>query len=130
MRRDWFDQVKQEFDEHDNALLNVKRSEYADDEDVLVNFKEVARMVNLTPEKYCIVLLCKHFHAILRAVDSGTYKWIWADELGEGLKQRISDLRNFAVLLAALIDERVGCDDLSAAITITIPEGSERDESR
>lgn len=127
MKRDKFERVKQEFDNHDNALLNVKRSEYANEDDVLVNFKEVARMTGLTPEKYCSVLLSKHFHAILRAVDLGTYKWIWADELGEGLKQRISDLRNFAVLLAALIEERIGADDPSA--TITIIETGEEDES-
>lgn len=116
MRAEIFSLVRQEFDDVENKLLGVKRSEYAGDEDVLINFREVAEINHMTPEKYCSVLLSKHFHAILRAVDKGEYKWCWADEFGEGLKQRIADTRNFLILLAALIAEKAEPERLSITI--------------
>jgi hypothetical protein len=102
-----FNDILSEFEEQEHKLLGVKRSEYAKDEDCLVNFKEVSAIVGLDPEEYCLILAMKHIHAIKRAVFSDqAIKWSWQDPVfGEGLKQRIADARNFLILLAAILEE-------------------------
>ena len=110
MKVEDFMRLKQEFDEHESVLLGVKKTEYASDEDHLSNFKEVASWLGIYPEEYCMTLTLKHMHSILRAVKSQDYRWSWSSDIGEGLKQRISDARNYLLLLAALIEERE-CDD-------------------
>ena len=107
MRATRFNALKREFDEHETMLLGVKKTEYANDEDRLINFKEASVMSGLTPEHYCFTLVMKHIHAIRRVVVlDGEYEWCWSNEWGEGIKQRIADARNYILLLAALMDEK------------------------
>jgi hypothetical protein len=108
MRVEDFRKLKSEFDDYEAMLLGVKKTEYANDADRLINFKEASQMVGLTPEYYCFVLITKHYHAIRKAVLEGEYNWCWSNEFGEGMKQRIADIRNYMLLLSALIEEKKG----------------------
>jgi hypothetical protein len=119
MNSDAFNEVKKEFDAKESELLGIKKTEYASDTDRLINFKEASRMVGLTPEHYCLVLITKHYHAISRAVSSGKYGWCWNNDLGEGLKQRIADARNYLLLLAAILEEEQ--HDGQDAKTLVVP---------
>jgi len=105
MKIEEFRKLRQEFDDHEEMLLEVKKTEYANDADRLINFKEASQMVGLTPEHYCFILIAKHFHAIRKAVLEDKYNWCWNAEFGEGMKQRIADARNYLLLLAALMEE-------------------------
>jgi hypothetical protein len=49
-----------------------------------------------------------HFHAIKKAVLEEKYNWQWRTEDGEGMKQRIADIRNYFILVAALMSEEKG----------------------
>lgn len=89
-------------------LLGFKRGEYTQgDEDVLINFKQVAAFMNITPEEVCLTYMMKHIQSITMAVKRNPgIKFEWKTETGEeGLAQRFSDARNYLLLLAALIDE-------------------------
>lgn len=108
MDRAQFQMMKKAFDDHENMLLGVKRSEYANDVDALTNFKEASMMAGLSPKHYCLSLTMKHIHAIRKAVLDDKYTWCWNNEWGEGMKQRIADARNFLILLAALMEEEKG----------------------
>ncbi len=51
----------------------------------------------------------KHIQSIVLSIKTGSYcdKWYWNDDGNEGLKQRISDARNYLILLAACIEEEL-----------------------
>ena len=102
-----FNGILEEFMGKEISLLTKKRSEYAGDEDVLINFKQVAAWLGVEPEQYCMTLIFKHLQSVFKAVNGGVYTWEW--EIpggGEGMKQRISDLRNYFMLLGALLSEK------------------------
>lgn len=87
-------------------LRDSKESEYATDADTLLNFHRAGPFLGMTPAQYCMVLLTKHVQGITNQVMSG--KWTWAYRMengGEGLKQRLADLVNYASLLFALLHE-------------------------
>ena len=100
-----FTDLHGEFTAMEGKLLGIKRSEYANEENVLKNFEQVSSFEGRRPEELCMTLLLKHVQSIQRAVESGSWKWVWTDEKGmEGMKQRISDARNYLLLLAAIMD--------------------------
>lgn len=108
-----FTDLVSEFTSVEASLLKIKRSEYTQEEDdCLQNFRQVGDFLGLEPEMVCLVYLTKHFQSIQRAVESGEYSFSWWDEQGnvEGLKQRISDLRNYLLLLSAILDEKEGSE--------------------
>lgn len=101
-----FHELAEEFGGRERALLDHKRSEYASQEaDVLENFHTLGALLHQRPEQVAATLLAKHIQAILKQVQDDAYSWSWASDEGEGLKQRISDARNYLLLLAACIDE-------------------------
>ena len=100
-----FMDIVEEFRAHEEELLAAKRAAYAGDADCLSNFKQIAGILGLVPEQVCSVYLLKHILGIAREVDAGG-KAVWGDAASEGLNQRISDARNYLVLLAAIIRER------------------------
>lgn len=106
-----FTSVVQEFLDHEEILLGVKRTDYAKgDQDCLINFKGVSGILEITPQSYCMTLIMKHIHSIIMTVRTGGINpqdWCWSSSRGEGMKQHISDARNYLVLLAALIDEEM-----------------------
>ena len=102
-----FEKVYQMFKDKEEELLRIKRHEYIGDGDgdVISNFKQIADFEGRQPEEVCLTLILKHLQSVQRAVASGIYSANWYDENRhiEGLWQRISDLRNYLLLLSALI---------------------------
>lgn len=93
----------------EQELLGFKRGEYTQgDEDVLINFKQVAAFTDTTPEEVCLTYMMKHIQSIAMAIKRNPdIKFEWKTETGEeGLAQRFSDARNYLLLLAALIVDR------------------------
>jgi len=91
----------------ERSLLLSKRAEYAVDEDCLSNFKVTAGQLGVPPEEVCLVFLMKHTQAIAKAAMDKSTRLDWGGSgAKEGFSQRISDARNYLILLAALIEER------------------------
>jgi len=108
MTKDCFEELLEEFLEHEAGILEWKRGEYAPNDDRLQNFREVAAFLNKRPAEVALTYLMKHIQSIALAVRTGSYNWTWETEGGEGLKQRIADARNYLLLLAACLDEEGG----------------------
>lgn len=107
MDREQFAKLYKEFENMESNLLINKRSEYAPDEDCLSNFKLTASQLGITPEEVCLVFLMKHTQAVAKAAMKPDTRLGWGGTGSiEGFSQRISDARNYLVLLAALIKER------------------------
>ncbi len=109
-----FYELYSEFLEHEMKLLDVKRDEYTEDgeADSLQNFRQVAAFEGRSPEEVCLTYIIKHMQSLQRAVSTGEYinDW-WSEERGvEGIKQRIADIRNYMLLLAAILDDKE-CDE-------------------
>lgn len=100
-----FENLREEFLEHEAGILEWKRGEYAPNDDRLQNFREVAAFLNKRPAEVALTYLMKHIQSITLAVRTGSYNWTWNTEGGEGLKQRIVDARNYLLLLAACLEE-------------------------
>lgn len=105
MTKDRFEELREEFLEHEARILDWKRGEYSPNEDRLQNFREVAAFLNKRPAEVALTYLMKHIQSITLAVRTGSYNWTWNTEGGEGLKQRIVDARNYLLLLAACLEE-------------------------
>ena len=108
-----FYELYSEFAQHEQELLNIKRGEYTQDGDAdsLQNFRQVAAFEGRRPEEVCLTYIIKHMQSLQRAVSTGEYinAW-WSEEQGvEGIKQRIADIRNYMLLLAAILDDKE-CD--------------------
>lgn len=96
-----------EISEREFEILGYKGAEYSSDQDRLINFFQVGVMTNQTPEKVIFSYLCKHIQCIGQAIETNKYDWCWTTKEGtEGLKQRIVDVRNYAILLAGLLDAK------------------------
>jgi hypothetical protein len=100
-----FEQLVKEFQEQEGKILSHKGNEYSDQEDRLLNFREVSEFLGRTPAEVALSYLLKHIQSIALAVRTGKYAWAWETEGGEGLKQRIADARNYLLLLAACLEE-------------------------
>jgi len=57
-------------------------------------------------EQVCLVLLGKHLTSIARQIADQSVDWNWSNGEQEGIKQHISDARNYLLLLAAILAER------------------------
>ncbi len=100
-----FENLVKKFQEQEAKILSHKANEYSDQEDRLLNFREVAEFLGRTPAEVALAYLMKHVQSIALAVKTGKYAWAWETEGGEGLKQRIADARNYLLLLAACLEE-------------------------
>jgi len=89
---------------NEEAKLNVtKGEEYAiENEDALNNFKQAAEMLGVTPLQVCTVYMYKHFCAIMNHAKRG-------DVLSEPIEGRILDLRLYAAIYLALVQEEELC---------------------
>lgn len=91
------------------GLRDEKEAEYANGADTLLNFHLAGPFLGLTPAQYAMVLLTKHVQGIAKQVMAGKWRWAYhTEDGGEGLKQRIADLKNYADLLFALLSEEAG----------------------
>jgi len=106
MNREQFDELYAHFVGVEGGLLDRKRGEYTDGDDVLANFKATAEALGLSSEDVCAVLLLKHVQAIVIAARDKSTRLGFGDASREGFSQRIADARNYLVLLAALVGER------------------------
>jgi hypothetical protein len=107
MNREVFESLYKTFEVAERDLLISKRSEYAADADVLANFKVTANQLGVSPEEVCLVFMMKHVQAIAKAAMKPETRLGWGGTgATEGFSQRISDARNYLVLLSALIYER------------------------
>ena len=102
-----FAHLKEDFEAHEDALLRFKRTQYAADGDRLKNFRLIGELLGLRPEQVAVVYMAKHFQSIAQQVMEDTYEWAWETDRGEGLKQRIADLRNYGLLLAGCLEEAI-----------------------
>lgn len=81
------------------ATLNVKGGEYSSDRDRLENFKRGAQMTGADPRQIALIYMAKHFDAIGSFVRDPTMP------TSEPIRGRFIDLANYAVLMAALVEE-------------------------
>jgi len=103
-----FDNLRETFLSKEAEVFDWKRGEYGDDEDKLLNFKQIANFTGVYPSEVCMIHMLKHIQSLALAIKNGKHKdkWFWCDEKGnEGLNQRIADARNYLLLLAACIEE-------------------------
>lgn len=105
MTPDQFENLRDEFLIHEARILDWKAGEYTANRDRLLNFKQVAELLNRRPAEVALAYLLKHVQSITLAVRTGHYAWAWETESGEGLKQRIADARNYLLLLAACLED-------------------------
>lgn len=85
------------------SINDTKGEEYvAGNEDALNNFKQVAKMIGVTPLQVCLVFMYKHFCAIASHAKRG-------EVLSEPIEGRVLDLRLFAALYLALTQEEEAC---------------------
>ena len=98
--KDFFKWADKEF-ETEMELMRVKGKEYSvSDEDKLKNFKSIAERLKCEPEFVATVYLLKHMDSVRNFVLEGVEA---SDEPIEG---RLRDIRNYCLLLGALIKER------------------------
>jgi len=105
-----FNSLIGEFKDKEQQILDWKAGEYSDDTDRLQNFREIAEFmgdkpVKITPEMLAFLYAMKHIQSIKNALVEGKVNWCWEDENGEGTKQRLADIRNYMLLLAACLEE-------------------------
>ena len=98
--KDFFKWADEEF-KTEMELMRVKGKEYTvSDEDKLKNFKSIAERLKNEPEFIALVYLLKHMDSVRNFVLDGVEA---SDEPIEG---RLRDIRNYCLLLGALIKEK------------------------
>lgn len=80
------------------AILISKGKEYADNEDRLANFKDIARDLGITSEQVCLTYLEKHMRAIKNCSRAG--------RVSKESETRIADCINYLCFLQALQIEK------------------------
>ena len=82
-------------------LMKVKGQEYTvSDEDKLKNFKSIGDRLKCKPEFVAMVYLLKHMDSVRNYVLEGV------EASDESIEGRLRDIRNYCLLLGALIEER------------------------
>ena len=98
--KDFFKWADKEFEE-EMRLMDVKGKEYTvSDDDKLKNFKSIGERLKLTPEYVAMVYLLKHMASVRNYVTDGR------EASEEPISGRLRDIRNYCLLLGALIKEK------------------------
>ena len=95
MNQQDFTEFTRVFNEEADKILVAKGNDYSIDQDRLANFKRLAAALSLDPFVIYAVYTAKHCEAILTWVRHGKLE-------SESLRSRFIDLRNYAILGAAL----------------------------
>tara|TARA_R100000805_G_C3608507_1_gene108983 strand:+ start:1130 stop:1459 length:330 start_codon:yes stop_codon:yes gene_type:complete len=91
----------QEQSDKELKIMKDKGFEYTiNDKDKLKNFKHIGERMKLRPEQVAMVYLLKHMDSVTNYVNEGIEA---SDEPIEG---RLMDIRNYCLLLGALIKEQ------------------------
>lgn len=85
-------------------ILNIKKDEYARNENRLNNFYRAGEIQRITPEKALLGMLSKHLVSIIDIVEDIDKGIMPSQEI---LDSKIGDAINYHVLLQALITERI-----------------------
>jgi hypothetical protein len=80
-------------------LSERKGADYAEEADVLANFKNTAKALGITEHQAWAVHFCKHTSAVLSYCKKGNVA-------SEPIRDRLIDVINYAVLLWALSEEK------------------------
>lgn len=121
MTKERFDILRDEFLEKEAKILYWKQDQYSSGNDALQNFREVAELSGMRLSEVALVWLLKHIQSISLAVRNEKYSWTWQTDGGEGLKQRIVDVRNYLLLLAASLEEEVEANREKTKSTFPLP---------
>ena len=99
MNQKELDELMEKMIVEEKAIMNRKGPDYTDDNlDRLANFKETAKKYGMAPLQALGVHFEKHYSTFI--------KFSKGRELtGEGIKSKISDMRNYLLLARALIEE-------------------------
>jgi len=98
MKEDRFMELRKHLDKYCEDILTTKGMAYSGKEDKLGNFKRLSTMVRLTPVEVWFVYFMKHVDAVASYVRE-EYKD------SESIEGRIADIRNYADLLYAIVNE-------------------------
>ena len=105
MNQEQFDKVLQRRIELIHRVLAHKRAEYTTDDDRLHNFHRAAEMLRTSREQALVGMWAKHLVSIIDIVDKIAYGRRPSIELVE---EKIGDTINYAILLEAMLKERIG----------------------
>ena len=123
------DALVEEFAEVRHRICRAKAAEYSPGADRLQNFHQVAAFMGCKASEVALMYLLKHVQALQQAVRTGKYVWAWTThDGGEGLKQRVVDVQNYADFLAAALEEEAQATDAEETSRryekLLYPEGS------
>lgn len=91
--------VKNSLLEAAGFVETVKRADYTGgDDDVLINFKQIAKLAGVSPQQVWLVYFLKHVTAVSSFVKNGAVA-------SEPIDGRFQDLLNYVLLGQALIKE-------------------------
>ena len=95
------------------ALLKLKGSEYASNDEKLENFIKAASMEGKRPSEIAFTYFMKHVLSIQKTVSSGTCDLCWEKTAPNGdrqecIIQRISDCRNYALFILCCLEHESG----------------------
>lgn len=82
-------------------VLGYKNSEYASQQDVMLNFKNAANFLGTTPEKVAFGYMMKHFESVKSIVYDGKPV---SKELYE---EKITDLINYLLLIDTMMMDKL-----------------------
>lgn len=88
------------FVERMKKILISKRGDYSNQIDVLSNFKDVATIINSTPDKVCLT------HLGTKITRLGVLLSNEKNPNNESIEDSILDLANYAILLSMILSEK------------------------
>jgi len=104
MTSEQFNEVVSKFRAYQDEILNLKKGEYAQGEDRLINFRSVSLLEGRRMSQVATTLLLNHIQRISSQINTGEYTWAMWSGGKEGLKQKIVDAMNYLYLLAACVE--------------------------
>ena len=108
-----FEDIIENFMREEVKLLELKGYEYSEGVDRLQNFREIADFLGMELHQVALVYMLKHISSIQIAAknDSILNKWYWSKGTEEGMKQRVADARNYLLLFAACVEDKLLRED-------------------
>jgi len=129
MERTQFNALMEKTFDRLRELNSTKGVEYSGHEDVLSDFRDVARAIGISPEQALMTYATKHWRAINHYAQAGK-------TLSEPIEGRIHDLQLYMQLLLAMVEDakpkdpvaRPRYDGFSRPSHLTSPSAIAREE--